>query len=63
MGNCSSGGNKDHEVDLFLNKHHKANPIHTDKNNYEVSSQHWDPKMKTLEAKVLDNDPLVDEIE
>ena len=37
MGGCASGGNKDSEVDLYMNKNHKRAFIKTNKDDYEVS--------------------------
>jgi hypothetical protein len=40
MGGCgSSPQDKDQEVDLYMQKHHKVRHITTDKNQYEISKQ------------------------
>jgi len=40
MGSCASGGNKDKEVDLYMEKYHKDRKhIVTDKSAYEISKQ------------------------
>lgn len=37
MGACNSGGNKDTEIDMYMEKYHKPKHIKTDKNSYEIS--------------------------
>ncbi len=56
MGGCSSGGNKDKEVDLFCEKHLKRNPIVTDKNDYEVSGQLLSKEQSVFPSSKLGDD-------
>ena len=37
MGACASGGSKDQEVDLYMDKFHKRKAITTNKDDYEIS--------------------------
>lgn len=51
MGACNSGGNKDTEVDMYMQKHHKRSTIVTDKNNYEISKQQFSAMSINIKSK------------
>lgn len=51
MGGCASGGNKDVDVDIYMQKHHKRTEIKTNKEDYEISKQNFEGTFSTIQAK------------